>query len=154
MHRVTLLGISGNDAGAGFARRRWWRRIATIAWMKNRARLTERSPAVLALIAEATDSDPVWGLRLCERSGLGPESVYPILVRFTDAGWIERIQIPGAHPAAPARTGYRMTTAGRWRMWRASQPDIEPNESATKPWTAWCRRSVESSGNRAPRLNR
>jgi len=70
--------------------------------------------AVLDTIAAAMSAgDRVWGLRICQSTGLGSGTVYPILERLEDAGWImaewEQLQ-----PCSrPRRRFYELTNAGR-----------------------------------------
>jgi PadR family transcriptional regulator PadR len=77
-------------------------------------RLTKATMAVLDVLASATaDDDPVWGLRICERADIGPGTVYPILERLAEFGWIESWWESGQHPGRPARRYYRLTGVGR-----------------------------------------
>jgi DNA-binding PadR family transcriptional regulator len=76
-------------------------------------RLTKSTIAVIDVLMRATDDDPVWGLRICERADLGSGTVYPILDRLAELGWIES-QWEAEQPSGrPRRRYYRLTGAGR-----------------------------------------
>lgn len=61
------------------------------------------------------DTDTEWyGLNLSKRSGLKPGTIYPILARLLDAGWVERRweDIDPAQAGRPKRRLYRLTRIG------------------------------------------
>lgn len=58
-------------------------------------------------------NDPPWGYRLCEETGLGSGTVYPILERLEEAGWIEGAWEAGRPADRPRRRFYLITAAGR-----------------------------------------
>jgi DNA-binding PadR family transcriptional regulator len=66
-----------------------------------------------AIAAAAVAGEDVWGLRISQYTGLGTETVYPILERLVEAGWIsadwERSQPSGR----PRRCFYSLTGEGR-----------------------------------------
>ncbi|MFG1944155.1 PadR family transcriptional regulator [Nonomuraea sp. NPDC048826] len=51
-------------------------------------RLTLATCRVLDLLLEADSEDPHWGYRICDQAELGPGTVYPILERLEEVGWI------------------------------------------------------------------
>jgi len=56
-----------------------------------------------------------YGLELCELLGLASGTVYPILARLEQVGWVESWwEDPGVHAAAgrPRRRLYRLTSDG------------------------------------------
>ena len=61
----------------------------------------------------APANDPPWGYRICEEAGLGSGSVYPILERLEEAGWIEGSWESGEPTDRPKRRFYSLTGAGR-----------------------------------------
>ncbi|MGW2645094.1 PadR family transcriptional regulator [Streptomyces sp. NPDC001393] len=67
---------------------------------------------IKVLLASTTD-DPAWGLKICEEADLGSGTVYPILERLVDAGWVTRSEEKGDHPGRPKRFYYELTAAGR-----------------------------------------
>jgi PadR family transcriptional regulator, regulatory protein PadR len=76
-------------------------------------RLTRPTLEVLKVLLAATDDDPAWGLKICEEAELGSGTVYPILDRLLEHGWIEAREESGPHPGRPARRYYKLTGAGR-----------------------------------------
>jgi DNA-binding MarR family transcriptional regulator len=71
--------------------------------------LTKTAIDVLAVLLAATDDRPAWGLSICQDAGLGPGTVYPILERLVDLGWVET----APHLNRSARRCYRLTAVGR-----------------------------------------
>jgi PadR family transcriptional regulator len=67
---------------------------------------------VLDVLIAAGD-DPPWGYRICEDAGLGSGTVYPILERLEEAGWIEGTWETGQPANRPRRRFYSLTGAGR-----------------------------------------
>ncbi|MNW51968.1 Transcriptional regulator PadR-like family protein [compost metagenome] len=52
-------------------------------------RLTRRTPATAAVIGALMESpEAIWGLQIVKMTGLKTGTVYPILERLEDAGWI------------------------------------------------------------------
>ena len=76
-------------------------------------RLTKPTLAVLDVLMQATDDDPVWGFRICERADLGSGTVYPILDRLAELGWIEATWEAEQPRGRPRRRLYQMTGLGR-----------------------------------------
>lgn len=73
-------------------------------------RLTRRVRRVINTIHNL---DQAWGLAICQRSGLGPGTVYPILERLAWAGWISS-RTEDAPPAGRSpRTFYYLTLRGQ-----------------------------------------
>lgn len=60
-----------------------------------------------------TDDQPAWGLSICADADLGPGTVYPILDRLSERGWITSRDEDGPHPGRPARRYYQLTEDGR-----------------------------------------
>jgi len=68
---------------------------------------------ILDAVASAPEGTPAWGLKLCEQTGLGTGTVYPVLDRLLRARWItDRWEEP---PPAdrPPRRFYEITGEGR-----------------------------------------
>ncbi|MGW8376918.1 helix-turn-helix transcriptional regulator [Streptomyces sp. ODS28] len=76
-------------------------------------RLTRPTLEVLKVLLASTEDDPAWGLKICEDADLGSGTVYPILDRLTEHGWITARDEVGPHPGRPARRYYELTGAGR-----------------------------------------
>ncbi|MER5218723.1 helix-turn-helix transcriptional regulator [Streptomyces sp. NPDC002838] len=76
-------------------------------------RLTKPTIAVLEALLSATSENPAWGLSICRDADLGPGTVYPILDRLTERGWVTGYEETGPHPGRPARRFYELTGVGR-----------------------------------------
>jgi DNA-binding MarR family transcriptional regulator len=76
-------------------------------------RLTKPTIAVLEALLSATADAPAWGLSICRDADLGPGTVYPILDRLSERGWVTSREEAGSHPGRPARRFYELTGAGR-----------------------------------------
>ncbi|HTA12713.1 MAG TPA: helix-turn-helix transcriptional regulator [Solirubrobacteraceae bacterium] len=84
-------------------------------------RITIQMFAVLSAMLQAPEAE-WYGLDLSKRSGLKPGTIYPILARLLQAGWLER-RWEAIDPAAegrPRRRLYRLTgvgaTSARWAL--------------------------------------
>ncbi|WP_043674224.1 PadR family transcriptional regulator [Streptomyces xylophagus] len=76
-------------------------------------RLTKPTIAVLETLLSATSDKQAWGLSICRDADLGPGTVYPILDRLTERGWVTSYEETGPHPGRPARRFYELTGVGR-----------------------------------------
>ncbi|QNP71267.1 helix-turn-helix transcriptional regulator [Streptomyces roseirectus] len=76
-------------------------------------RLTKPTIAVLEALISATSDQPAWGLSICRDADLGPGTVYPILDRLAERGWVISREETGPHPGRPARRFYELTGVGR-----------------------------------------
>lgn len=73
-------------------------------------RLTAPTVEVLRALLDA--HDPVWGLQLVKLTGRPTGTVYPILSRLEDAGWLAADwEAESDHPG-PRRRLYRLTAEG------------------------------------------
>ncbi len=75
-------------------------------------RLTVPVVRLLAVLVADPDGDH-YGLALMRESGLASGTLYPILARLTDAGWLEKSweQLDPVAAGRPARAYYRLTPA-------------------------------------------
>jgi PadR family transcriptional regulator, regulatory protein PadR len=78
-----------------------------------RVRLTLPTRLLLDVLLAATPDDPPWGYRICEATGLGSGTVYPILERLEQAGWIEGSWEVDQPEDRPPRRFYQLTGLGR-----------------------------------------
>ncbi|MFF4550631.1 PadR family transcriptional regulator [Streptomyces sp. NPDC001435] len=76
-------------------------------------RLTRPTLEVIKVLLASTADNPAWGLKICEEADLGSGTVYPILERLVDAGWVTRYEEKGEHPGRPKRYYYELTAAGQ-----------------------------------------
>ncbi|WP_240972512.1 PadR family transcriptional regulator [Nonomuraea composti] len=82
--------------------------------MQDRLRMTMPTQAVLRALLAAPERER-YGLELCELAGLPSGTLYPILARLEQAGWVEsRWEEPETHvtEGRPRRRYYRITTDG------------------------------------------
>ena len=75
-------------------------------------RVTMQTVAVLRVLLSAADE--VYGLDVIKASGLPPGTIYPLLQRLLDAGWVtDRWEsLDPATEKRPARRYYRLTVSG------------------------------------------
>ncbi|MFF5980873.1 PadR family transcriptional regulator [Streptomyces olindensis] len=76
-------------------------------------RLTTPTIGVLGVLLDAQADDPPWGFRICRDTDLGSGTVYPILERLTERGWVRSWYETEPHPGRPARRFYELTGTGR-----------------------------------------
>jgi len=76
-------------------------------------RLTKPTIAVLEVLLASTDDAPAWGLSICRDADLGSGTVYPILERLRDRGWVTTRTEEEPHPGRPPRTYYSLSSIGR-----------------------------------------
>ncbi|WP_395946034.1 PadR family transcriptional regulator [Brevundimonas sp.] len=86
----------------------------------NRARRpSPQTLAVLALLVQQPD-DWFYGLEISVATGLKSGSLYPILIRLAERGWLESRWLEPERPGRPPRHAYRITGAGRSALREAS----------------------------------
>nr|WP_258958176.1 PadR family transcriptional regulator [Streptomyces leeuwenhoekii] len=81
--------------------------------IRTNIRLTTPTIAILKALLSATGEAPAWGLTICRDAGLGPGTLYPILDRLAEGGWITSYTGTGPHPGRPARRFYELAGSGR-----------------------------------------
>lgn len=79
--------------------------------MTRLTRVTEPTLDVVRLLLQSTDS--VWGLSIAKAVDRAPGTVYPILSRLEDLGWLEGEWEGDSDHAGPRRRLYRLTDSGR-----------------------------------------
>lgn len=92
-------------------------------------KMTRAMRSVLAVVADAPETRPAWGLSVCESTGLGPGTVYPALDKLLKAGLIRAEPETPAPGNRPPRRFYRPSYSRTW--YRASRllpagPEPEP----------------------------
>ncbi|MFD4481490.1 PadR family transcriptional regulator [Streptomyces sp. NPDC058471] len=80
--------------------------------------------AVLEGLLAAKPDAPAWGLSICRDADLGPGTVYPILDRLLERGWLKSWDETDPHPGRPARRFYEFTGAGRAQALEALEARI------------------------------
>ena len=78
------------------------------------ARTRRPSPQATAVLLALSEDPTAWrhGYQLCQQLGLKAGSMYPILMRLADQGWLERTWESDVPPGRPRRHLYRLTPAG------------------------------------------
>lgn len=83
--------------------------------MRQELRMTRTSRSVLEVLVDGFEDD-LWGLRICHLAKLPSGTVYPLLARLEDIGWVEtRWETDEDAPArttGPRRRFYRLTPNG------------------------------------------
>jgi len=72
-----------------------------------------KSPATLDVLAVMCGAaDPIWGLQIVRHTSRATGTIYPILARLEDAGWIESEWENVHDHGGPKRRYYRLTVDG------------------------------------------
>lgn len=79
--------------------------------MQRNRQPSEQTTAVLLVLAQAP-ADWHYGYDLCQQTGLKAGSMYPILMRLADRGWLETTWETEIPVGRPPRHLYRLTEAG------------------------------------------
>ncbi|GAA1963423.1 PadR family transcriptional regulator [Catenulispora subtropica] len=83
--------------------------------MRRELRLTRTSQAVLQTLIDGFE-DELWGLRICHLTKLPSGTVYPLLARLEDLGWVETSWEgdgrTNTRTTGPRRRFYRLTPNG------------------------------------------
>lgn len=95
-------------------------------------RMTTTVRIVLGALRDG-HADDLWGMRIIELTKLHSGTVYPILTRLEDHGWVEGRWEDEQPAGRPRRRYWRLTTWGAWRtrevLGRADSPDTEEGDS-------------------------
>jgi PadR family transcriptional regulator PadR len=98
-----------------------------------RIRLTGATRAILDVLATANPDDPPWGLRICQQTELGSGTVYPVLERLAEAGWLDA-WLESEQPAGrPRRRFYLLNNTGRAGMAAA----LAAREARRRQWKSF-----------------
>lgn len=78
------------------------------------ARLPNTSPQTLLVLEALLESPAAWhyGYALSRRTGLRSGTLYPLLMRLAEQGWLETRWTEPERPGRPPRHTYRLTTEG------------------------------------------
>lgn len=80
--------------------------------MQRKRRPSPQALAVLDVLARHPDGW-LYGLEIAALTGLKSGSLYPILSRLSERGWLEGQWLEPASPGRPPRHAYRISSAGR-----------------------------------------
>uniref|UniRef100_UPI003F4937F6 PadR family transcriptional regulator n=1 Tax=Streptomyces sp. CA-136453 TaxID=3240050 RepID=UPI003F4937F6 len=98
-------------------------------------RVTRVMMEVMEVVDQATAEDPAWGLTICRKTGRGPGSVYPALVRLEEIHWIEgRPETPEPADRSPRRY-YWATPDGQRGLRKRQSRQMAP----LWWWPSWVR---------------
>lgn len=77
-------------------------------------RIPNTSPQTLSVLELLLESPRSWhyGYAISQRSGLQSGTLYPILVRLAEQGWLETRWVEPDQPGRPSRHTYRLTGEG------------------------------------------
>jgi PadR family transcriptional regulator, regulatory protein PadR len=106
--------------------------------MQRPPRMTLQTQLVLrAMLADAMSD--YYGLQLCETTGLPSGTIYPIMARLEQAGWVvSNWEDPSEHitQGRPRRRYYRLADEGAVRdaLARAYRPKKQPLIGIGIPW--------------------
>jgi DNA-binding PadR family transcriptional regulator len=78
------------------------------------ARRPNTSPQTLLVLEALLEAPTAWhyGYALSQRTGLRSGTLYPLLMRLADYGWLETRWTEPERPGRPPRHIYRLTTEG------------------------------------------
>jgi DNA-binding PadR family transcriptional regulator len=78
------------------------------------ARLPNTSPQTLLVFEALLEAPAAWhyGYALSRRTGLRSGTLYPLLMRLAEQGWLETRWTEPERPGRPPRHIYRLTTEG------------------------------------------
>jgi PadR family transcriptional regulator, regulatory protein PadR len=104
-----------------------------------RLRVTRTIEDILDVLMNMRPEDRVWGLKLCQQTGLGTGTIYPALDRLLNAGWIEDWWEEPQPVDRPRRRYYAITADGR-----AGYQEEVTTRAARR--TAWARPALSAGG--------
>lgn len=93
--------------------------------MQRTRRPSAQTLAVLAILALQPD-EWLYGLEIAAVTGLKSGSLYPILSRLNERGWLESQWLEPARPGRPPRHAYRITGVGRSALRAAAVQSSTP----------------------------
>ena len=84
------------------------------------------SPAARTILAVMAEAGRGWlhGYDLCRQGGIKSGTLYPLLIRLEEQGYLEAEWQAPSEPGRPPRHAYRLTAAGR-SLARANPPRAE-----------------------------
>src|SRR3979409_1330273 len=91
-------------------------------------RRTNISPQTLRVLTQLLTRRDAWhyGYALAQETGLPSGTLYPILIRLAEQGWLETKWTEPERPGVPPRHTYRLTNAGA----RAAAERVESRPQA------------------------
>lgn len=90
-------------------------------------RFTTATRLVLDVIMSAPTNAPAWGYQIIDETGLGSGTVYPVLERLEDAGFVRAVWEDALPEDRPRRRFYEVTRDGRaWYVEHARRRRMAP----------------------------
>ena len=91
-------------------------------------RPTNISPQTIRVLSQMLMRRNAWhyGYALARETGLRSGTLYPILIRLAESGWLETQWTEPDRPGVPPRHTYRLTSAGA----RAAAERVDPRPHA------------------------
>lgn len=110
-------------------------------------RLTRATRDILQVLGDASPAAPEWGLTICWKTGRGPGTVYPILQRLEECGWVAADNVDSSDPRISGRRYYELTSHGH----RMRQSVLVPSRlqrflravTGVKPFGRWTRVAID-----------
>ena len=83
------------------------------------ARVRSLSAPARNLLARLAETELTWhhGYDLCRQTGIKSGTLYPLLMRLAEQGYLEAEWQPPEESGRPARHAYRLTATGRQLAW-------------------------------------
>lgn len=91
--------------------------------MSKYRKLSNHAKTVLAQMLEG-GAEWLYGYDIIRQTGVRSGTLYPMLIRFEERGFLEATWLEPSEPGRPARHAYRLTQAGR-ELAKANVPDGE-----------------------------
>jgi PadR family transcriptional regulator PadR len=97
------------------------------------ARPSNSSPQTLAVLELLLESPRSWhyGYALSQRTGLKSGTLYPLLVRLAEQGWLDTQWSQPDEPGRPPRHTYRLTAEGA-KSARQRVAEFSPSRSRSR----------------------
>jgi len=83
------------------------------------------SPQALTVLAALDRTEWRYGLEIAVATGLKSGSLYPLLIRLSERGFLESRWLEPERPGRPARHAYRVTATGQAALREALRPHSE-----------------------------
>jgi PadR family transcriptional regulator PadR len=100
------------------------------------ARLPNTSPQTLRVLEALLEAPAAWhyGYAVSQHTGLRSGTLYPLLMRLAEQGWLETRWTEPERPGRPPRHTYRLTTEGaRAAAAQLASARAEPRDVAHQP---------------------
>jgi DNA-binding PadR family transcriptional regulator len=102
---------------------------------QRKRRLRGQSLRILLLLNDAPQEEPLYAGRITSLTGLQSSTVFPILSRFLDLGWVEDEKEKGTalDLGRPPRRYYRITSEGRAQLNEVTLNEVREVKTPAPP---------------------